>query len=81
MELNIPSTADFKKLEAKVDKIITMIGSDVKPHLEGWMKSAEAKRILKCSDSTLKNYRDSNLIEWKKVGGTYYHLILKTKES
>jgi hypothetical protein len=50
-----------------------MIGSDVKPSSHEWMKSADAKKVLKCSDSTLKNYRDRNILEWKKIGGTYFH--------
>jgi hypothetical protein len=75
VELSITSAADFKELVAKVDKILTIVDSEVKPSSGEWMKSIEAKKVLKCSDSTLKNYRDKNLVEWKKVGGTYFHRL------
>ena len=86
MEFNIPSTTDFKQLEAKIDKILTIIDSEVKPSPGEWMKSAEAKKILMCSDSSLKNYRDKGHVEWTKVGGTYLHkldqlLTIKSKQN
>lgn len=77
MELNIPSMADFKKLVEKVDEILTIMNSKVKPSSGEWMKSAEVKQVLNCSDSTLKNYRDKNVVKWKKVGGTFYYSSLK----
>lgn len=78
MELNIPSTADFKELVAKVDKILSIVTDEGVSPSKVWMTSAEVKRVLKCADSTLKNYRDKDLIEWKKVGGTYYYSLKKT---
>ncbi|NCU04687.1 MAG: helix-turn-helix domain-containing protein [Chitinophagaceae bacterium] len=38
-----------------------------------YFKSKEAKRILKCSDSTLQFYRQSGRLPHKKVGGVYYY--------
>jgi len=37
------------------------------------MKSKEVTAILKCSASSLKNYRDAGHIEYKKIGGTYFY--------
>jgi hypothetical protein len=73
MELSIPTMADFKQLVQKVDEILNSLGSEVKPPSEGWMKSTEVCSVLQCSPSTLKNYRDKNTIEWKKIGGTFYY--------
>lgn len=79
MELNIPSTSDFKELAAKVDKILSIVTSEGVPPSQEWMTSAEVKRVLKRSDSTLKNYREKGLIDWKKVGGTYYYKLKNEK--
>jgi len=38
-----------------------------------YFKSKEAKRILKCSDSTLQYYRESGRLPFEKVGRTYYY--------
>ena len=77
MQLDIASKADFIRLEKTVDKILSILGAEIMPSLGEWMKSAEVKRILKCSDSSLTNYRRSNSIIWKKVGGTFYYQIQK----
>ena len=77
MQLDIASRADILRLEKTVDKILDILGGEVKPSPGEWMKSADVKRILKCSDSSLTNYRRNNSIVWKKVGGTFYYQIPK----
>lgn len=77
MQLDIASRADFIRLEKTVDKILSILDAEIMPSSGEWMKSAEVKRILKCSDSSLTNYRRSNSIKWNKVGGTFYYLIPK----
>lgn len=62
------------KVENRLDEICSLLKEHLMPPVKGWMKSAEAKRVLKCSDATLKNYRDKGLVKWKQVGGTYYYL-------
>lgn len=71
---------DLQKVENRLDEICSLLKEHLKPLTQGWMKSAEAKRVLKCSDATLKNYRDKGLVPWKQVGSTYYYKIPKLFE-
>ena len=80
MELTIPTKADFEKLAGKIDKILALLASeDIPSGGTEWVKSREAKTLLKCSDSTLKNYRDKNLVEYRKFGGTFYYNLKTLK--
>lgn len=79
MQLDIASKADFIRLEKTVEKILDIIGGE-RPSPGEWMKSAEAKKVLKCSDSSLKNYRSKGLIQFTKIAGTYYYKPLKIED-
>jgi hypothetical protein len=57
MELNIPTKADFEKLACKLDQILSLLEEEENQSVNDWVKSKEAKTLLKCSDSTLKNCR------------------------
>ena len=43
------------------------------PEVEEWLKSAEVKKILKISFSSLQNLRISGKISPKKILGVYYY--------
>lgn len=38
-----------------------------------FLTAKEVKEILRCSDSTLSNYRNNNILSAKKVGGRFYY--------
>jgi hypothetical protein len=38
-----------------------------------YLKGREVKKLLKISDSTLQNYRDTGKLKAKKVGGIYFY--------
>ena len=64
---------DIKALDEKMDKILDVLSSKKKSEPGEWLKSAEVKAILNCSDATLKNYRDSGTLPYSKIEGTYYY--------
>lgn len=76
----IVTKEDLEKVENKLDEICSLLKEHLTPPMKGWMKSAEAKQHLKCSDATLKNHRDRGLVRWQQVGGTYYYIIPKLTE-
>lgn len=75
MNIDFATVSDIKVLDQKIDKILEALGNKESSSSEGWNKAVEICRILKCSPSTLSNYREKNLINWKKMGGTYYYKI------
>jgi Helix-turn-helix domain len=64
---------DFKALDEKMDRILEALSAKEKSEPGEWLKSAEVKAILNCSDATLKNYRDAGSLPYSKIEGTYYY--------
>lgn len=73
MIVELLTREDFKALDEKMDKILEVLSSKNKSEPGEWLKSAEVKAILNCSDATLKNYRDSGSLPYSKIEGTYYY--------
>ena len=64
---------DYQALDEKLSRILSLVSSTEKVEPNPVMKSAEVKRILHCTDATLKNYRDQGKLPYSKIGGTYYY--------
>lgn len=73
MNVNIVTQEEFQALSSKVEKVLELLKNN-KPTVESeWLKSSEVKKILKCSDTSLKNYRDNEIIPSTRIGGTFYY--------
>ena len=75
MIVELLTKEDFKALDEKMDKILEVLSSKKNSEAGEWLKSAEVKAILNCSDATLKNYRDSGSLPYSKIEGTYYYSV------
>lgn len=73
MHVEIVTKDDLRDLEDKLNRIIELISGAKRDEPKDWLRSLDVKRILKCSDATLKNYRDSGKLPYSKVEGTYYY--------
>lgn len=73
MKLDLATKEDIQVLEEKLDRVINFFTAERTSVKEEWMKSSEVKTMLKCSDASLKNYRDSGALPSSKIGGTYYY--------
>lgn len=73
MNVNIVTQEEFQVLNNKMEKVLELLQNS-KPTTESeWLKSSEVKKILKCSDTSLKNYRDNGIIPHTQIGGTFYY--------
>ena len=73
MNVNIVTQEEFLMLNQKVERVLELLQVR-RPLTESeWLKSSEVKNILKCSDTSLKNYRDNGIIPTTKIGGTFYY--------
>ncbi len=73
MNINIVTKEEFQALSNKIEKVLDLLVKN-KPTIESeWLKSSEVKRILKCSDASLKNYRDNEVFPCTRIGGTFYY--------
>lgn len=73
MNVELLTKEDFKALDEKLDRILETLSAKKNSEPGEWLKSAEVKAILNCSDATLKNYRDSGALPYSKIEGTYYY--------
>lgn len=73
MNVDFLTREDYQLLDEKLSKILALVASTDSVEQKPVIKSAEVKRILNCSDATLKNYRDTGKLPYSKIGGTYYY--------
>lgn len=73
MKLDLATKEDIQVLEEKLDRVINLFTAERTSVKEEWMKSSEVKAMLKCSDASLKNYRDTGILPSSKIRGTYYY--------
>ena len=71
MQVEIVTKDDLRDLDNKLNRIIELLSATEKP--KDWLRSADVKAILNCSDATLKNYRDAGKLKYSKVEGTYFY--------
>jgi hypothetical protein len=67
------STSEFLELKLLLNQIVQMFQTTLKGNQSEFLTAKEVKRILKCSDGTLSNYRNSGVLTAKKFGGKYYY--------
>ena len=67
MNFEILSRNDISVLEEKVDTILQILQEKSDKVKMEWIRTAEVKKMLKVSDATLKNYRDTEVLKFTKV--------------
>ncbi|MCF8294003.1 MAG: helix-turn-helix domain-containing protein [Chitinophagaceae bacterium] len=73
MKVDLITQQDMDTLHEKVDRLINLLEKQPIPQPSEWIKSFEVKKLLRCSDSTLSNYRKTGLLKFSKVGGVHYY--------
>ncbi|MFN6014294.1 MAG: hypothetical protein ACK47F_06370 [Flavobacteriales bacterium] len=63
-----------EKLEKYSQKIIDALqGANLSQRK--WLKAAELKKLLPLSDYRIAEMRNRRLLDYQKIGGTYYHTV------
>ena len=63
-----------EKLEKYFQKIVdTLKGENLTQRK--WLKAAELKKLLPLSDYRITEMRTKGLIDFQKIGGTYYYTV------
>jgi hypothetical protein len=73
MNIDFVTKDDLQVLDNKLSKILEVLEEKKSAGHTDWMKSAEVKKLLGCSDSSLNNYRSKGLLPFTQLGGTYYY--------
>lgn len=80
MTVTLLTKEDVQVLDEKLTTILELLTSNKPVQSKAWLKSAEVKIILNCSDATLKNYRDQGRLPYSKIGGSYYYSFNQVNE-
>lgn len=73
MTIDVVSRNEFLELRQMLHEVLERLPKCLTESKKEFLKAKEVKEILKCSDSTLSNYRNSNTLAAKKVGGRFYY--------
>jgi hypothetical protein len=73
MTIEIMSQNEFLQLKQILNEILEKLQTTLKSNQGGFLTAKEVKEILKCSDGTLSNYRNSGVLTAQKLGGKYYY--------
>lgn len=61
------------ELKQMLHEILERLPKCLTGNKKEFLTAKEVKEILKCSDGTLSNYRNSNILSARKVGGRFYY--------
>lgn len=76
---NIPTSDELdmlltEKLEKYSQKILDALkGANFSQRK--WLKAAELKKLLPLSDYRITDMRNGGLLDYQKIGGTYYYTV------
>lgn len=73
MTIDVIGKNEYLELRQLLHEILERLPKFLTGHKKEFLTAKEVKEILRCSDSTLSNYRNSNILSAKKVGGRFYY--------
>ena len=73
MTLDVVTKNELLELKQILHEILERLPKCFTGNKKEFLTAKEVKEILRCSDSTLSNYRNSNILSAKKVGGRFYY--------
>jgi hypothetical protein len=73
MTVDLVTKGELLELKQILHEILERLPKLLTGHKKEFLTAKEVKEILRCSDSTLSNYRNSNILSAKKVGGRFYY--------
>lgn len=76
MKVDLITRDEFERIKVLLESIdlrLQSIEGSGKNLNGNWLKGREVCEILKCSSSTLSNYRVKGVLHYKRMGGTIYY--------
>lgn len=73
MILEVIGSNEFLEIKKKLNDILEMLSINSSGNKKDFLTGKEVKDLLKCSDSTLANYRSKGILPYTKVGGKFYY--------
>jgi len=73
MTIDVVSRNEFSELKQMLHEILERLPKCLTGSKKEFLTAKEVKEILNCSDGTLSNYRNNNILSAKKVGGRFYY--------
>lgn len=72
MELDLLTKGDLENFKTELLETITSLIQQKNANSK-WLKSSEVKKLLGISSGTLQSYRIKGLIEYSKIGKTFFY--------
>jgi hypothetical protein len=72
MQIEVITKQDLQVMEKKILDAVNGLAKANNTD-EHWLRSKEARQLLKCSSSTLQNLRVKGVLPFTKLGGSTYY--------
>lgn len=80
MQVELITRSDLENFKKELlQEITAVIQQGSTDQTKEWLKSGEARAMLKVSNGTLQNLRIKNLLHPTKVAGVYYYRLSEIK--
>lgn len=76
MKIDIVTKEEFNQVLVLLEEINHKLEkiSEKSNSLKGsWLKGKQVQELLNCSPATVQNYRVRGVLNFKKIGGTFYY--------
>ena len=73
MKIAILSDIEIQEFRKQILQDLIDFFSIEIPAENRWIKTAEVKKILGCSVTTIHNYKNAGILSYTKIGGTIYY--------
>lgn len=73
MQIDLATVADLERIKKEIVEEISEVLKKETRQTKKWIKTEEARDILKCSAGTLFTLKNNGTIEASKVGGCLYY--------
>ena len=73
--MELATLNDLQQMKSEIIEELKKLFENKIPKQKKWVKSKEARELLKCSPGTLQNLRQTRQIEFTRIGGTIYYNI------
>jgi len=74
MKINVLTVEEFIQMKLElINEIKETISKDFSKQTASWLRTSDVRKILKISNSSVQNLRNSGILKYSKIQGTIFY--------
>ena len=74
MKINVLTVEEFIQMKLElINEIKETISKDCSNQTASWLRTSDVRKILKISNSSVQNLRNSGILKYSKIQGTIFY--------